>query len=61
MLVEEIITPTEFDRRGSKMKIPNFYKVKDFGRKTKIGIRTISIRDSKTGKVYGRRSIHTKI
>lgn len=60
MLVEELISPSEFDRRGTAMKYPNVYANPGIGRKVTTSIKTITIRDSKTGKVYGRRSIHSK-
>lgn len=60
MLVEELIAPNEFDRKGTEMKYPNMYANPGIGRKTKVSAKTVSIRDSKTGKVYGRRTIYSK-
>lgn len=61
MKVKELIHPSEFDQKGTEMTLHNFYKVKDFGSRTKIRPETVVIRDSKTGKIYGRKTIWQKV
>jgi hypothetical protein len=59
--VINLIGPNEFDRRGSKMKLPSMYKNKDYGSVSKVTPQTILVKSSgKDGKVYGRRTIMQK-
>ena len=60
MLLEELIAPNVFDKKGKKMKYPNVYVHKDAGAKNKVTAQTITIKSSGTGKVYGRRTIYQK-
>ena len=57
---KELIEPTEFDQRAKEMSYPNVYQNKDVGGKTKISPQKVVVRDSKTGKVYGRRTVYQK-
>ena len=50
---QSLIAPSEFDRKGTKMGYPNFYKFKDAGKKTSVRPETVTVKDSKTGKIYG--------
>ena len=40
--------------------IPNMYKKKDAGKKKNVRKEKITVRDTKTGKIYGRRTIAQK-
>ena len=60
MLLEELIAPNAFDKKGKKMTYPNVYVHKDIGAKTKVSAQTIIVKSSGTGKVYGRRTIYQK-
>lgn len=56
----QIIVPNDFDKKGTKMTYLNMYKYKDVGRKTALRPETVTVKDSKTGKVYGRRTLIQK-
>lgn len=60
MKVKEIIKPNELDREGKPMRFPNMYKEKGFGKSTNVRPETVTIKDTKTGKVWGRRTIMQK-
>lgn len=60
MKLFEIIAASEFDKKGTPMKLPNMYTCKDIGKKMSVSAKTITIRSSGTGKVYGRRTIISK-
>ena len=60
MLLEELIAPNAFDKKGKKIKYPNVYVHKDIGAKTKVSAQTVIVKSSGTGKVYGRRTIYQK-
>lgn len=57
---QSLIEPNEFDRKGKKMKYPNVYRNKGAGSNQRVSAQTVEIRDSKTGKVYGRRTLYQK-
>lgn len=59
--IKDLAGYNEFDRKGKEMDYPNVFKVKYIGGKTKVKPRTVVVRDKSTGKVYGRRTIHTKV
>lgn len=48
------------DKKGKKLKLGNVYKEKDVGGKEKVSAQTVVIKDTKTGKIYGRRTLHMK-
>lgn len=48
------------DAKGGEMPIPNVYREKEYGKGYKTKVHTVEIKDKKTGKVYGRRSIHQR-
>lgn len=50
----------DLDKKGKPMKLRNVYKEKDIGGKTAVSPQTTIIRDAKTGKIYGRRTLHQK-
>jgi len=59
--VVNLISPTAFDRTGSPMKLPSMYKNTDYGKRTKITPKTITVRSTgKDRKIYGRRTIMSK-
>lgn len=60
MKLFEIIAPNEFDKKGTAMKLPNFFTTKNPGAVTKVSPKTVTIKSSGTGKVYGRRTIISK-
>ena len=60
LLEEELVKPNSFDEKGKEMKLPNVYDEKDVGSKSKLSAQTVVVRNSKNGKVYGRRTIIQK-
>jgi hypothetical protein len=59
-------TPTfdpqsELDHRASNMKLPSIYDKHDFGKKSKLKLSKVVIRDTKTGKIYGAKSLYQKV
>lgn len=60
MKVNELIKPNENDKKGKEMSYPNMYKNNNYGKETKVRPETVTIRDTKTGKVYGRKTIVQK-
>lgn len=57
---KQIIAPNDFDKKGTRMTYLNMFKYKDVGSKTALRPETVTMTDSKTGKVYGRRTIMQK-
>lgn len=57
---KQIIAPNDFDKKGTRMTYLNMFRYKDVGRKTAMRPETVTIKDSKTGKVYGRRTLIQK-
>ncbi len=59
---KEYIKPSDFDKKGTPMKYHNQMdkKRRAVGASTKMRPETVIIKDTKTGKVYGRRTIVTK-
>lgn len=60
MKVAELIAPNQSDKKAKEMGLPNFYTDKDQGKKTAVRREKVVVRDSKTGKVYGRRTVLQK-
>ena len=61
MKVRELIQPSSTDTGATEMSfIPNMYKRKNAGRKKNVRKEKITVRDTATGKVYGRRVIQQK-
>ena len=57
----QIITPSDFDEGGEEMTYPNVYKEKGkVGASTKVKKKTVVIRRSSDGRIYGRRTIFSK-
>ena len=57
----QLIQPSEMDIGGTEMKYPNVYKDKGkIGAKTKVTKKTVKVRRSSDGRVYGRRTIYSK-
>ncbi len=61
----QLIAPSEFDRRGTAMKLPNMYKNVNYGDKShmKTSAQTVTVRSTKKGqsnKIYGRRTLYQK-
>ncbi len=57
----QLIEPSEMDKGGTEMKYPNVYKDRGkIGAKTKISKKTVKVRRSSDGRVYGRRTIYSK-
>lgn len=50
----------EFAKKAKKMKIPSMYDNVDYGKKTKIVPRKVSVVDGRSGEVFGVRAIMTK-
>lgn len=61
-MANEYIEPSDFDRKGTEMKYHNTMdkKRRGVGAKTKTRPETVVLRDTKTGKVYGRRTLVQK-
>lgn len=59
---QSIYTPNQSDIGAIEMKYPNVYDKKniDMGSRTKISKQKVIVRDSKTGKVWGMRTIYQK-
>lgn len=58
---KDLIQPSSTDKGGTEMTYPNVYKEKkDIGAKTKISKKTVKVRNSQTGRIYGRRTIYSK-
>jgi len=59
MKVAELIAPSSSDESAVEMSYPNVYdsKNRNYGARDKVRKEKATIRDSKTGKVYGRRTI----
>lgn len=59
---QQYIQPNSFDKKGTKMKYHNTMdkKRRGVGASTKVRPETVVIRDTKTGKVYGRRTLMQK-
>lgn len=59
--VVNLINPSEFDKKGSPLKLRSMYKNTNYGKPTKATAQTVTIKSSgKDGKVYGRRTIYQK-
>ncbi len=59
--IYNLIEPSEVDKGGTEMKYPNVYKEKGkIGAKTKISKKTVVVRNTATGRIYGRRTIYSK-
>lgn len=58
----QYIEPSEFDKKGVEMKYHNTMdkKRRGVGSKTKVRPETVVMKDSKTGKVFGRRTLVQK-
>lgn len=61
MKVKELIKPSAFDKKGSPLILGYFYNNKNYGKKSKVRPETVTVKDTKTGKIYGRRTIYQKI
>ena len=62
MLLEEIkqlIKPNELAQNAPEMTTPNVYKKENrgIGAKTKVKTEKVTVKDSKTGKIYGYRTV----
>lgn len=60
MKVKELIAPNQSDKKAVEMSYPNVYKNKDIGGKKGARLEKVVVRDSNTGKVYGRRTVAQK-
>jgi hypothetical protein len=60
MKVAQLIAPNQSDVQATEMGLPNSYKVKDVGKKSKTRREKVTVRDTKTGTVYGRRTVIQK-
>ena len=58
---KDLAQSNELDHNASKMKLPNVYKEKDVGGKSKVTAQTTIIKDEKSGKIYSRKTIHQKV
>ncbi|MDE1830386.1 MAG: hypothetical protein KGI25_08685 [Thaumarchaeota archaeon] len=58
---KSLIAPSEFDKRGTKLNLPNMYNNKNWGNVISARPKTITVKSSgKDGKIYGRRTIMSK-
>lgn len=60
MKVKELIAPNQSDKKAVEMTYPNVYKNKKIGGKKGARREKVVVRDSNTGKVYGRRTVVQK-
>ncbi len=60
MKVRELIGPSSSDKGAKEMSLPSFYKEKSIGGKKKVRKEKVTVRDTKNGTVYGRRTIAQK-
>ena len=61
LLEKSLIEPNEVDRKGRKVNLRrNVYKEPGAGAGKGISNQTAEIRDTTTGKVYGRKTIYMK-
>ena len=58
--LKSLIAPNQFDKQGTPMKYPNVYTHKNIGASKKVRPETVVVKDSKTGKIYGRRTLFQK-
>ena len=57
---KSLIEPNVVDRKGKKLKLRDVYREPGAGRGKGASNQTVEIRDTKTGKVYGRRTVYMK-
>jgi hypothetical protein len=59
---KELIAPSESDKGAVEMSYPNVYSKKNrgIGAKTKVRKETAIRRNSRTGQIYGRKTIYQK-
>lgn len=55
-----LIAPNRSDRKAVEMGLPNAYRDKGAGGRKKARREKITVKDTKTGTVYGRRTIFQK-
>jgi hypothetical protein len=57
--VIQLIKPNEIARRSPEMTTPNVYKKENrgIGKKTNVKTEKVTVKDSKTGKEYGHRTV----
>lgn len=60
MKVKQLIAPNQSDKKATEMGLPSFYDNPDAGAKKKVRREKVVVKDSKTGKIYGRRTITQK-
>lgn len=60
MKLKDLYTPNQSDKEAKEMTFPNVYKNKDVGGKTKVRKEKVVVRDTKTGRVYGMRTVAQK-
>lgn len=58
--IAQLIKPNSFDKKGTKMKLPDVYKEKDAGTDKKVTAQTVIVKNTNTGQVIGRRTIYQK-
>lgn len=61
MKVSELIAPSDFDKKGSPLKLRNMYANVNYGKPAKATAQTVTVKSSgKDGKIYGRRTLIQK-
>jgi hypothetical protein len=60
MKLKDIYQPNQSDKEASEMSFPNVYTNKKVGGKKKVRKEKVVVRDSKTGRVYGMRTVIQK-
>lgn len=58
---KSLIKPSETDKKGKPLQLPSSYDNINYGKKKKVAPRTVKIQDTNTGKIYGRRTLDTKV
>jgi hypothetical protein len=60
MKLKDLYKPNQSDKGAVEMSYPNYMKNRKVGGKTKTRKEKVVVRDSKTGRVYGMRTVIQK-
>ena len=60
MKVKQLIAPNQSDIKATPMGLPNVFSDKSQGKNKKVRREKIVVKDTKTGIIYGRRTIIQK-
>ncbi len=58
---KSLIAPSDFDRRGSPLKLRSMWKNINYGKPMKVSAQTVTVKSTaKGGHIYGRRTLMQK-